>query len=208
MWLARKNLIAGMIYGKVDWIDQKEGEIGLYLRPTDRDQDQPATRCVLRGAEVNNLLANRLVQKGMTVTAHGTFTARAFARRDTGEYMAELICEAAKLLVEKTRELRFRGAVNANIKGVVMSWDPGYHQVKTFFNAGEDGLANSFTCSIALKNWLTGLGADSRERVMANIRAGREYTSAAMVDVSCYRNKDGVTIPSLLLLPTDFKLQG
>lgn len=207
MWVARKNVLAGMIHGKVDWISQKDGEIGMYLRPQDRDASKAPTRCVMRGPEVGKMLANRLVEKGMTLTAHGEFSARAFLRNDDGSPMGELVCTAARLFAETTLDGRFRGSIYATLKGVVMNWDPNFLQVKSYFNAGEDGRTEQFTVSLALKSWLDGMSQDGRQRFLSSMKKGREFTSASLVDVSCYKSNAGVLTPSLMLLPTDFRLQ-
>lgn len=208
MWAARKNVIAGMIHGKVDWVSQQDNEIGLYLRPQDREAAKAPVRCVIRGPEVAKVLANRLVSKGMTLTAHGEFTARAFRRKDDNSPMGELVCKAARIFAETTLDGRFRGSIYATLKGVVMNWDPNYQQVKTFFNAGEDGREDTFTVSLSLRAWIAGMSQDSRARFLDSMRKGREFTTTCLVDVGCYQTKSNVLTASLLLLPTDFRLQG
>lgn len=88
-----------------------------------------------------------------------------------------------------------------------MNWDPNFLQVKSYFNAGEDGRTEQFTVSLALKSWLDGMSQDGRQRFLSSMKKGREFTSASLVDVSCYKSNAGVLTPSLMLLPTDFRLQ-
>lgn len=203
--MSRLNVLSGQIHGKVDWITQGGREIGMFLRTSDRD----STRCVLRGPEVERLLSNGLVQKGSMVTAYGDLSARCMQRNDDGSWMAEVLCTAARVVAETALEGRVRGSIYANLKGVVMHWDLSNLQVKTFFNPKDTGCPEQVTCSIYLRNWLGGMSEEGQQRFKAMIRSGREFTSSALVEVSSYRSiKDGAQIPSLMLLPTDFKLQG
>jgi hypothetical protein len=59
-----------------------------------------------------------------------------------------------------------------------------------------------------MRNWLAGMTPDGQKHFKDAMRVGREFVAATMLEVSCYRNREGVVIPSLMLLPTDFKLQG
>jgi len=203
--MLRASVLSGQVYGKVDWITADGRELGMFLRTSEREP----TRCVVRGPEVEALIANRIVQKGMMVTAFGEFSARVETRHDTGAPMPELLCTAAKVVAEPPREQRLRGSVHVNLKGVVMYWDTTRNQIKTFLNAGEMGRTEQVTCNVYLGSWMGGLSDESRQRLSAAIVKGREYTLAALTEVSFYREKNSNNlIPSLMLLPLDFKLQG
>lgn len=202
--MSRLSVLSGQIFGKVDWVTADGREIGMFLKTSDRD----SSRCVLCGAEVERMVANNIVQKGMMVTAHGEFHARSFQRRDDGTNVGELVCKAQRIVAEAPREGRLRGAIYANMKGVVMYWDPTTMQLKTFFNYTDPGMPKQVTCSIHMRNWVAGMLPDNQQRFKESIRVGREFVTAAMLEVSCYRTRDGLVVPSLMLLPTDFKLQG
>lgn len=203
--MLRASVLSGQVHGKVDWITADGREIGMFLRTSERDP----TRCVVRGPEVEALIANRVLQKGMMVTAFGEFSARVETRHDNGSLMPELLCTAAKVVAEAPREQRIRGSIHVNLKGVVMYWDATRNQIKTFLNAGELGRTEQVTCNVYLGAWMQGLNAEGRERLTAAIVKGREYTLAAMTEITYYREKTtNVPIPSLMLLPLDFKLQG
>lgn len=202
----RRNVISGMFFGKVDWVDNKEQVVGMYLRPHDVDSPN-LTRCVVRGPVVAAAIANKSIHKGMALTAHGEISAKAFIRRDSGEPQAELICTAAKLFSETSLEPRYKGAIYINIKGVIMNFSNEYNRLKTFFNAGEEDRTEQFTASLSLNPWIQNMSPVARERFLSGVRVGREYTSSSLAEVSCYRDRGGVLRPTILLLPTDFKLQ-
>lgn len=203
--MLKSSVLSGQVYGKVDWITADGREIGMFLRTSEREP----TRCVVRGPEVEALIANRIVQKGMMVTAFGEFSGRVETRHDNGSLMPELLCTAAKVVAEAPREMRLRGSVHVNLKGVVMYWDASRNQIKTFLNAGELGRTEQVTCNVYLGAWMQGLTPEGRERLSASIVKGREYTLAALTEVSYYRDtKSNNPVPALMLLPLDFKLQG
>ena len=203
--MSRLSVLSGQVFGKVDWVTADGHEIGMFLKTSDRE----ANRCVIGGPEVKRMVANNIVQKGMMVTAHGEFHARSFQRRDDNTNVGELICTAQRIVAEAPREGRLRGAIYANMKGVVMYWDATTMQLKTFFNYTEPGMPKQVTVSVHMRNWLAGMAPDSQQRFKESIRAGREFVTSALLEVSCYRSaKDGLYVPSLMLLPTDFKLQG
>ena len=203
--MLRASIMSGQVYGKVDWITADGREIGMFLRTSEREP----TRCVVRGPEVEALIANRIVQKGMMITAFGEFSARVETRHDNGSLMPELLVTAAKVVAEAPREQRLRGSIHVSLKGVVMYWDTTRSQIKTFLNAGELGRTEQVTCNVYLGAWMQGLTPEGRERLSAAIVKGREYTLAALTEVSFYRDKhSNKPIPSLMLLPLDFKLQG
>lgn len=201
--MSRVNVLSGQVYGKVDWVTTDGREFGMFLRTSER----LSTRCVMRGPEVERMLSNGIVQKGMMVTAHGEMTARCLQRKDDGTYMAEVIIEAARVVAEAPREGRLRGAIYANLKGVAMHWDPTTLQLKTFFNYNKPGLPERLTCSLHMKAWLDGMTDDGQARFRATMKTGREFVASALVEVTHYKSKEGVYVPTLLLLPTDFKLQ-
>ncbi|MBK3780134.1 hypothetical protein G3A43_07675 [Paraburkholderia aspalathi] len=202
--MSRLSVLSGQIFGKVDWVTADGREIGMFLKTSDRE----ASRCVLAGPDVERMVANNIVQKGMMVTAHGEFHARSFTRRDDGKDVGEVVCTAQRLVAEAPREGRLRGAIYANMKGVVMHWDANTLQLKTFFNYTEPGKPKQVTCSIHMRNWLAGMTPDGQQHFKDAMRVGREFVTAALLEVSCYRNREGVVVPALMLLPTDFKLQG
>lgn len=202
--MLRASVLSGQVYGKVDWITADGRELGMFLRTSERE----ATRCVVRGPEVEAMLANRIVQKGMMVTAFGEFSARIQRRTDDNSVMPELLCTAAKVVAESPREMRLRGSIHANLKGVVMYWDAQRNQIKTFLNAGELGRTEQVTCNVHLTTWMRGLSPEGKERLVAAITKGREYTLSALAEVSYYRDSAGNLIPTLSLLPLDFRLQG
>lgn len=202
--MSRVNVLSGQVYGKVDWVTADGREFGMFLRSSERD----ATRCVMQGPEVERMLANGVVQKGMMVTAYGEFSARCQKRNDDGTWMAEVLCNPTRVVAETAREGRIRGAIYANLKGVAMHWDVNTLQLKTYFNPEEGVRTDRLTCSIHMKPWLAGMTPEGQERFKAAMRVGREFTVAALVEASCYRTKAGETVASLLLLPTDFRLQG
>lgn len=202
--MLRASVLSGQVYGKVDWITADGRELGMFLRTSERE----ATRCVVRGPEVEALLSNRIVQKGMMVTAFGEFSARIQKRTDDNSVMPELLCTAAKVVAESPREMRLRGSIHANLKGVVMYWDAQRTQIKTFLNAGEMGRTEQVTCNVHLQNWMRGLTPEGKERLIASITKGREYTLSALAEVTYYRDGTGKLVPTLSLLPLDFRLQG
>lgn len=202
--MSRVNVLSGQVYGKVDWVTADGREFGMFLRSSERD----ATRCVMHGPEVERMLANGVVQKGMMVTAYGEFSARCQKRNDDGTWMAEVLCNPTRVVAETAREGRIRGAIYANLKGVAMHWDVNTLQLKTYFNPEEGVRTDRLTCSVHMKPWLAGMTAEGQERFKTAMRVGREFTVAALVEASCYRTKAGETVASLLLLPTDFRLQG
>jgi len=202
--MLRTSLLSGQVYGKVDWITADGRELGMFLRTSERE----ATRCVVRGPEVEAMLSNRIVQKGMMVTAFGEFSARTVKRTDDGTYMTELLCTAMKVVAEAPREMRLRGSIHANLKGVVMFWDAERTQLKTFLNAGDRGRTEQVTCNVYLGAWMKGLTPEGKEKLSAAIRKGREYTLSALTEVSHYRDNKGDLIPVIALLPLDFRLQG
>lgn len=199
----RTNVLSGQVYGKVDWVTSDGREFGMFLRTSERD----STRCVMRGPEVERMLANGIVQKGMMATAYGDLSARCLKRHSDGTDMVEVLCGALRVVAESTIEGRLRGSLYANLKGVVMFWDPKTYQLKTFLNP-EPGRPEHVTCSVHVKAWLAAMPPESRERFIASLRSGREFTTSARVEASTYVNKGGVRVPTLMLLPTDFKLQG
>ncbi|KVP96568.1 hypothetical protein WJ96_04905 [Burkholderia ubonensis] len=176
----------------------------MFLRSSERE----ATRCVLHGPEVERMLANGIVQKGMMVTAHGEFSARCQKRNDDGTWMAEVLCNPTRVVAETGREGRLRGAIYANLKAVAMHWDADTLQLKTYFNPEPGGRTERLTCSIHMKAWLAGMSDAGKERFKETMRVGREFTVSALVETSCYRTRTGEQVASLLLLPTDFRLQG
>lgn len=202
--MSRVNVLSGQVYGKVDWVTSDGREFGMYLRSSERE----ATRCVLHGPEVERMLANGVVQKGMMVTAYGEFSARCQKRHDDGTWMAEVLCNPSRVVAETAREGRLRGAIYANLKGVVMHWDADSLQLKTYFNPEPGVRTERLTCSVHMKSWTAGMTAEGKERFTATMRTGREFTVSALVETSCYRSKTGDQVASLMLLPTDFRLQG
>lgn len=202
--MSRVNVLSGQVYGKVDWVTADGREFGMFLRSSERE----ATRCVMHGPEVERMLANNVVQKGMMVTAYGEFSARCQKRNDDGTWMAEVLCSANRVVAESGREARIRGAIYANLKAVAMHWDADTLQLKTYFNPEPGVRTDRLTCSIHMKSWMAGMSAESQERFKATMRIGREFTVSALVEASSYRTKAGEQVATLLLLPTDFRLQG
>lgn len=202
--MARANVLSGQVYGKVDWVNQDEREVGMFLKTSERI----ATRCVLRGGEVDRLVGNSLLQKGMMVTAHGELSARCMKRHDDGSWLSEVLVDASRVAAEQPREGRLRGSIYANLKGVVLHWDPNTLQLKTFLNPGELGRKEKATVSLHMTPWINGMTPEGQERFKAMMRTGREFTTSAIVEVNCYRDRTGEQVPLLLLLPTDFRLQG
>lgn len=203
--MSRVNVLSGQVYGKVDWVTADGREFGMFLRSS---AEREATRCVLHGPEVERMLANGIVQKGMMVTAHGEISARCQKRADDGTWMAEVLCSPSRVVAETAREGRLRGAIYANLKGVAMHWDATTMQLKTYFNPEPGGRTDRLTCSIHMKPWLSGMSEVGLERFKDSMRVGREFTVSALIETSCYRTRTGETVASLLLLPTDFRLQG
>lgn len=202
--MPRANVLSGQVYGKLDWVTSDGREVGMFLKTSER----VTTRVVLRGPEVERMLANGLLQKGMMVTGHGDMSARCMQRKDDGSWMAEVLCDASRIAAETAREGRTRGAIYANLKGVALHWDSNTMQLKTFMNPGDQGRREKFTISLHMVPWINGMTADGQERFKAMMRTGREFTASAIVEVNCYRTREGEQVPLLLLLPTDFRLQG
>lgn len=202
--MARANVLSGQVHGKLDWITKDEREAGMFLKTSERE----STRVVLRGPEVERMLSNGLLQKGMMVTVHGGLSARCMKRHDDGSWMAEVLCDASRITAETAREGRLRGSIYANLKGVALHWDAQTMQLKTFLNPGEHGHKEKATVSLHMTPWINGMTAEGQERFKAMMKTGREFTTSAIVEVSCYRSREGEQIPLLLLLPTDFRLQG
>jgi hypothetical protein len=202
--MSRVNVLSGQVYGKVDWVTSDGREFGMFLRSSERE----ATRCVMHGPEVERMLSNGIVQKGMMVTAYGEFSARCQQRHDDNTWMAEVLCNPNRVVAETGREARIRGAIYANLKAVVMHWDADTGQLKTYFNPEPGGRTEKLTVSVHMKAWLAGMSADGQERFKAMMRVGREFTVSALVEASTYRTRAGEQVASLLLLPTDFRLQG
>lgn len=201
--MSRLSVLSGQVFGKVDWVTADGKELGMFVKTSDRDSN----RVVLQGPEVEQMVKNNLVQKGMMVTAHGEYRARVFTRKTDGTHTAELLCTAQRVVAEPPRENRMRGVIYALLKGVVMYWDPRTLHLKTYFNSTDPGVASQLTCSLSLQSWLGELAPESKERFVANMRPGREFVSSNVTELSVYESQ-GQVVPVLKLLPTDFKLQG
>lgn len=202
--MARANVLSGQVHGKLDWVNMGEREAGMFLKTSDRD----TTRCVLRGPELESMLSNGLLQKGMMVTAYGGLSARCVQRMDDGSWMNEVLVDAARIVAEPARETRSRGSVYANIKGVVHHWDENTLQMKTFLNPGEHGIKEKATISLHMKPWIGGMSEDGRASFKKMLGRGREFTASALVEASSYRSREGEQVALLMLLPVDFRLQG
>lgn len=201
----RITVISGQVFGKVDWVTADGKEVGMFLKTSDRD----STRCVISGPDVARMVENGSLQKGMMCTAHGEFTARCFQRRDTSVWQAELVVKSQRVVAESLREGRMRAAIYCNIKGVVLHWDEKMAQVKTFINYDIPGMPKTITCTLNLRHLLNNMTPDGKERFLEAMKMHREYVASALAEVSCYKSlKEGTMIPSISLLPTDFKLQG
>jgi hypothetical protein len=201
--MSRLSVLSGQVFGKVDWVTADGKELGMFIKTSDRDSN----RVVLQGPEVEQMVKNNLVQKGMMVTAHGEYRARVFTRKADNTHTAELLCIAQRVVAEPPRENRMRGVIYSLLKSVVMYWDPRALQLKTYFNYDEPGVASQVTCSLSLQSWLGELAPESRERFVAAMRAGREFVASNVTELSVYESQ-GQLVPMLKLLPTDFKLQG
>lgn len=203
--MSRVNVLSGQVHGTVDWISADGRELGMFLRSS---PEKETMRCVCYGPEVERMIANKLVQKGMLATAFGEMTGRLFRRKDNDAVVAEAMCNATKLVIETSRTGRARGALYANLKGVAMHWDDRTCLLRTYFNEDETPGGNSVTCSIQLKSWVSGLREEARTRFMESLKPGREFTTAALLEPSSYKKKTGEVTVALMLLPTDFRLQG
>lgn len=203
--MSRVNVLSGQVHGKVDWATSDGREFGMFLRSS---AEREATRCVLHGPEVESMLSNGVVQKGMMVTAFGELMGRCQKRSDNGAMMAEVLCNPTRVVAETSRELRTRGSLYANLKGVVMHWDAVTCQLKTYFNPEPGVRAERVTCSIHLKPWMAGMTENGVAKFKDSIRPGREFTTSALVEASVYTARSGEQVTSLMLLPTDFRLQG
>lgn len=201
--MRRYSMLSGQVHGKVDWITANGKEAGLFLRTSQRD----ATRCVIRGPEIEQLIANNVLQKGMMLTAHGEISARTF-RRAGGEVVPEILCSVSRVLAESQLEHRMRGSLHVTLKGVVMHWDPSRTQIKTFLNKGELGRTEQITCNVYLGNWFQGLTPESRSNLTQSICKGREFTLAALAEVTYYETAAAGITPVISMLPLDFKMQG
>jgi len=202
--MLKKNVLSGQVYGKVDWVTANGQEIGMFLRTYEQ---RAPVRCGLRGAEVERMLGNQLLQKGMMVTAQGEYSARCFQRKDNNLWVSEVLCTAHRIVAESSIEHRLKGSIYANLKGVIMHWDDSNQTLKTYLNP-EPGRPETVTCSILIKNWLNTMRPEGRERFIGALRKGREFTTSALIEASNYKGRDNVQVPSLMLLPLDFKLQG
>lgn len=202
--MARVNVLSGQVHGMVDWITSDHRELGMFLRT---GAERESTRCVLHGPEVERLLSNGVVQKGMLATAHGSMSARCQRRHDDGSWMVEALCRADRIVAEPAKEGRIGGSVHVNLKGVVMFWDASTHQLKTYFNPEPGVQEERVTCSIHMKPWLAGMSEVGRSRLLSMMRVGREFTTSSLLQLNSYRTKTGDTVPSMMLLPTDFRLQ-
>jgi hypothetical protein len=200
----RINVLSGQVYGNVDWVSADGREFGMFLRSSERE----ASRVVMHGPEVVRMLENGVVQKGMLVTAYGALSARCVKRQDDGTWMAEVLCNPSRVVAETARESRVRGAIHASLKGVVMYWDAETLQLKTYFNPEAGFHSTTVTCSIHIKAWVDGMEEAVQEKFKSCIRKGREFTTSGLVQASTYRTRTGEQTCSLLLLPTDFRLQG
>lgn len=201
------NVLSGQAFGKVDWVTQDGRELGMFLKLSTRDR----TRVVLRGKEVERVIGNHLVQKGQMVTAHGELSARCMQRKDDASWMSEVLLTASKVHVEKPdqeKEVRLGGSLYANLKGVILHWDPKTMQLKTFLNKTDPGRTEQVTVSMHMTPWINGMSAEKREKFMDSLKSGREFTTSACTEVDSYQPRNGERTPVLLLLPTDFRLQG
>jgi hypothetical protein len=199
------NVLSSQVYGKLDWVSMGEREVGMFLKTSERK----STRVVLRGPEVERMLANGLLQKGMMVTAHGGLSARCMQRKDDNSWMAELLVDAARIAAEPAREGRLRGSVYVCVKGIVLNWNPNTFHILTYMNPGEFGCKERSTVSLFMQKWVIGMSKEGQSRFLSNLYEGREFTSVCLAEVSCYQaTKTGIHVPVIELLPTDFKLQG
>jgi hypothetical protein len=197
--MSKSTVISGQVFGAVDWVTDDNRELGMFLRASGRQ-----TRCVLNGPAVEQFIANSQVKKGSVVTGYGDLHARVIKRG--GKLEPELIVEALRLDVEAQRDSRPRGAIYAQLKSVVMFWDEKTYQMKSFLNSKMPGRVERLACSLYMNNWIAGMPDVQREIFVSSLRVGREYTAAANVEADCYSSQ-GVDVPVLRLLPTDFKLQ-
>lgn len=202
--MARTNVLSCQVYGKLDWVNMGEREVGMFLKTSERD----TTRCVIRGPEVERMLNDGLLQKGMMVTAHGPLSARCMKRIDDGSWMAEVLCSATRICAEPARDGRLKGSIYANVKAVALYWDVNTLQLKTFMNPGEFDCSEKSTVSFHMTPWLKGMSPEGQARFKDSMRTGREFTASCIVEVSSYPSRGGEQIPLLMLLPTDFRLQG
>lgn len=201
----RKIEIGGMIYGQTDWVDKAKAEVGLYMRTHVADKEK-ATRVILRGPEVKRQIDSGLLTKGLAVIAFGPLSARIVTMRASLLKECEMVCTPLKVTTESLQQ-RSKGAMYANIKGVILNYDAAFQQVKSYLNIGDEGVDYQLTISVTLKRWISGLSPERRENFIAGLRAGREYTASALVDASFYVDKHGKDQAVLQLLPTDFSLQ-
>lgn len=198
------NVLSGQVYGKVDWVTHNKREIGMFIYGT----GARTTRCIVTGEDVETLLQNNLLLKGMMVTAHGEFYGRVFHRKENDSYEGELACQASRIVTESAaRTNRVCGSVYVTLKGVVMHWDAQYMLLKTFFNYQEDGRPEQVTCSLALGPYCKSMPEAVRGKFLSSIRAGREFTASCLVDATTYVNRDQKAVPVMQMLPLDFKLQ-
>ncbi|WP_087864891.1 hypothetical protein [Comamonas thiooxydans] len=201
----RKIVIGGMIYGQADWVDKAKAEVGLYMRTHVSDKEK-ATRVVLHGPEIKRQIDAGTLTKGMAVIAFGPLSARIVTMRASSQKECEMVCTPTKVTTE-TLQQRSKGAMYANIKGVILNYDAAFQQVKSYLNIGDEGVDYQLTISVTLKRWISGLAPERRENFIAGLKAGREYTASALVDASLYVDRNGKDQAVLQLLPTDFSLQ-
>lgn len=200
------SLIRGQIYGKVDWVSDDRREVGLYIR----SNNTKTTRCVIVGKVVQDMLSSPgALEAGMMVTVNGTISCRCTnSKAPSSEALrAELVCIAESVAAESSFPIRVRGSIHVLMKGVVMHWEPSVCAMKTFLNfENEVYLPKKLVTSIALRNWVAGMGSRSA-KFMKSMRTGREYTLAGLADASVYKDRDGNIVPVIQVLPVDFRLQ-
>lgn len=197
-------VISGQIYGKVDWVSQDGTEVGLFINSSSRG----STRCIVSGSEAKSMLANRMLSKGMMVSAHGELFARAIYRQKEKTHIGEVVCEASRIIAEPSRSVRVAGSVHGLLKGVVMHWSPQFNQLKTFINFKEKGKPSQLTCSLFMNNWISALKGEAKDNFVSALKPGRVFTSSCLIEAGVYVDKEDIPIPVLQLLPLDFRLQG
>lgn len=204
----RESMLTGQVHGHLDWVNHSNTEIGIYVRTNPRAGEEPKShRVVAAGPKIVSLLKQGVLQKGMMVTVAGEAYGRYYLSRE-GTPVPEYVIVADRVLAETPLEIRFRSSIYTTVKSVVKWWDPDSRMVRTYLNFDKPGYPSQLSCSFYLGRFVASLSEQSQQNFLKSVEKGREFVALCMTDIGYYTSREGETVPQLMLLPLDFKLQG
>lgn len=198
----RNISFAGQVYGQIVHVDTQNNEIVLFIKKSDNE----TLRCCVVGPVVKKLIEEKKLSTRNTVSASGEYYVR--SRGLANALDVELVLTAHYMRAEPKPVVRVRGSCHINMKGVVMYWDTKTYQMKTFANYSKPGMPPKMVASIFMRHWVDNMSEGGRHRFIESMKKpGREFTVTGTTKISAYKDKNGVVVPVLLVLPLDFCLQ-